>query len=155
MKKLVGLLASALLVGCASTAPPALHGEMSAGDKLVHWIPNIVLDFYDTVDLNFGTGKNDYPFGAHAQFTKLLRVGVFDDADLEILGINDALHGEEWEGFSQEEGDYDISLSIGAGAGASASIDLYEVYDWIVGTITLNQVNPSDDHEDLDEDDDD
>lgn len=160
MKKLFGLLSTALLVGCASTAPPAMlngdHEELSAGEKIVHWIPNVILDLYDTVDLNFSTDE-DYPFGAHAQVTKLLRLGVLDTADFEILGINAYLHGEgdDFAKFCRCCGDYKVGAMFGAGAGASASIDLYEVYDLLVGLVTLNQINPADDHEHWGHDDDD
>lgn len=151
----VSLLAAALLCGCAvhPTSTPAApaaqdEGGESAADRLMHWPTNILLDFYDIFDLNFGTGKNDYDFGAHAQFTKLFRVGVLDWADLEILGLFGAMHdgSESMTQFDQAAGDYRVGMKLGAGAGAAASADLYEIYDWVVGVISFNQVNPSGDH---------
>lgn len=158
MRKSGPVLALALLAGCATnnmpspaaaTAPAVDHHEdATAADKLMHWPSNILLDFYDIFSLNFGTGKNDYDFGAHAQFTKLFRVGVLDWADLELLGIFEAIDegGESVMQFDQAAGDYQVGMKLGAGAGAAASADLYEIYDWAVGVITFNQVNPSGDH---------
>ncbi len=147
------VLLSSLLCGCAgvntSNAPANLAAaeEMSAGQKLVHWPVNLVLDFYDVFDLNFGTGKNDYDFGAHAQLTKLVRLGVFDYADLEILGANNALHnGPDFWTFDQAKGDFKVGLKIGMGAGAAGSMDLWEIWDWAAGVVSFNQYNPSGDH---------
>jgi len=159
MLKLTGsLFLTVLLCGCATNvvpidATPAPVQDESSDtadrmDKLLGWPTNLLLDFYDIFDLNLGTGKNDYPFGAHVQFTKLIRVGVFDWADLEILGIRNAINqgADDPTQFDQAAGDYKVGMKLGVGAGASASIDLYEIYDWVVGVITFNQYNPSGDH---------
>lgn len=154
MKRVVPCLTLALLAGCASVAPPPpaqdeTMDELSAGEKAMHWLPNLFLDFYDIFEANLGTGKDDYELGAHAQFTKLFRLGVFDMADFELFGLNHALHSEsDFLRFDQGQGEYDVALKLGMGAGARAGIDLYEVYDWLAGVVTFNQVNPSADHQD-------
>lgn len=155
MMKLTGsLLLASLLCGCATNmapanAPaPADNGSSEVVDNLAGWPTNIVLDFFDIFDANIGTGKNDYPFGAHMQITKLIRAGVFDMADLEILGIRNLINdgGDDMMSFDQAAGDYEVGMKLGLGAGAGLSMDLYEVYDWVVGVVTFNQYNPSEDH---------
>ncbi|MFH0944705.1 MAG: hypothetical protein V2A76_05860 [Planctomycetota bacterium] len=155
MMKLTGsLLLASLLCGCATNMAPIAAptpGDNDGSemvDNLAGWPTNLVLDLFDIFDANMGTGKNDYPFGAHLQFTKLIRVGIFDMADLEILGIRNMINdgGEDMMNFDQAAGDYMVGMKLGFGAGAGLAIDLYEIYDWVVGVVTFNQFNPSEDH---------
>ena len=103
---------------------------------------------FDIFDVNFGTGKDDYGFGMSLKATNLLRVGAFDSAELEVLGLWGALHGgsvgDAWN--CDDPAFWDVSMSFGMGAGASMEMHLYEAYDWAVGVVTLNMVNPSGDH---------
>lgn len=153
--------AALLLVGCSATTPPASvaavqpppmeeEAELSAGEKILHWPVQWFLDLYDVFDLNLGTARHDYPLGAHAQLTKLVRFGVLDVADFELFGINHALHSRgdfsDWLRFDPGAGDYKVGAMLGAGAGAHAAIDLYEIFDWVTGIVTLNLVNPAGDH---------
>ena len=161
MLKFTGpLLVATLLCGCATNVAPvdvsapltlAVQDDGGSGfdvDRLLGWPTNLVLDFFDIFDMNLGTGKNDYSLGAHIQFTKLVRAGVLDMADLEILGVRNLINdgGDDMTSFDQAAGDYKVGMKLGAGVGASASVDLYEIYDWVVGVITFNQYNPSEDH---------
>lgn len=165
--KVLAAAAAALLTACTAAPPqPGPSGfdprevplgeepvppRMSPGERLLHWPVNLVLDLFDVFQLNLGAGRNDYPLGASLRFTKLLRLGVLEHADFELFGLNHALHGKttmrEWTRFDPQAGDYEIGAELGAGAGASGSIDLYEVWDFAVGAVTLNLANPLADHE--------
>ncbi|MBI4881683.1 MAG: hypothetical protein HY812_18780 [Planctomycetes bacterium] len=149
------LLASVLFCGCAA-APVETTAQPPAGDeaaettittKLLHWPSNLALDLYDVFSMNFGMGKCDYKFGMHMQFTKAFRVGMFELADLELFGLKHVFAEEgNFYKFDQAAGDYRLAMQFGMGAGAAFALDLYEMYDWMAGVVTLNLFNPSADH---------
>lgn len=123
-------VALAFAVGCSAvpasnTSAPVADGFVS---NLQGWIPGIFADAWETVDANVGM---DYKFGAHAQVTDWAAVGVFDYADISVLGLGAGIFTGDasWKSLGFADESLDCSMTIGAGVGASATLHTWQVLD--------------------------
>ncbi len=137
------LLCVALLcaVGCASV-PSATTNTMTLEEQrmgIQYWIPETFEDLWDTVDANIGM---DYGFGGHIKLTDLARLGIFDYADISVLGFDSGIFDGTFEAPDlaawKNNGAWDLSGTIGVGLGAMARLNTWEVFDLASTLLTLN-----------------
>lgn len=124
-------------VGCSAVPATNMAGEQRMG--LQYWLPETADDLWDLFDANVGM---DYGFGAHFKATDLFRVGIFDYADLSLLGFGGGvfdgsappINMQAWE----NNGAWDLSAKLGMGLGGMARVNTWEFFDLISTFVSLN-----------------
>jgi hypothetical protein len=134
-------------VGCSSAPvdePLPPDGEQEHGWQT--WIPGACADLWEVLDARIGL---DYGFGASIKLTDLARIGILDEADFSLIGVDSGIfHGQyrfpdmaAWK----NNGSWDLAFKFGVGLGMEASLHTWEFVDFLSSLVFLGYWSFDDD----------
>jgi hypothetical protein len=128
-------------VGCTSaplvgTAPQ--EDEVAESQGWQEWIPGAFADLWEVMDARIGL---DYGFGAKFKLTDLARIGIFDDSEFSLVGVEAGIfHGDynfpdlrAWN----NNGSWDLGFRFGVGLGMELNFHTWEFADFVTSAVCL------------------
>ena len=135
-------------VGCSSAPavePVPLNDEHHRGG-IQEWVPGAFEDLWEVMDGRIGI---DYGFGGSIKLTDLARIGIFDESQFSLFGVeSDVFYGEchfpdlrAWN----KNGSWDLSFRFGIGLGMEASLHTWEMLDFFSSVLGFGYYSLNDD----------